>query len=136
MSLVVPDPFARIAALKNCPVCRKPVSPDEAACARCGMLVHKPSHATFPMAVKWIALWEFARANRWHSWVDEEAFWRDLVCDVVRGGRSGFARPNPFGLSMSAPIEQCLPLVIPWAAAWRAASTPFTREQFPVPKIA
>ena len=137
MSAVVrSDPIARIAALKNCPVCRTPVSAEEAACGRCGLLVHRPSHTTFPPAVKWFALWEYARANRWHEWVSEEELWRDLVCDIVRGGRAGFARPNPFGLSTAAPIEQCLPLVIPWATAWRAANAPFTRAQFPVPTTA
>jgi hypothetical protein len=55
----IADPIARFAALKNCPVCQAPVTPEEAACARCGMLVHRPSHTTFPMSVKWFALWEY-----------------------------------------------------------------------------
>jgi hypothetical protein len=129
-SLVVSDPIARIGQLKNCPVCERPVSLEEAACAKCGVLVHPPSHADFPPAVKWFALWEYARANRWHSWVSEQELWTNLVREIVNGSRSGFSRPNPFGLPTSAPIEQCLPLVIPIATAWRAANAPFTQQQF------
>jgi hypothetical protein len=114
-------------------VCTRAVSPEEAVCAHCGVLVHKPAHDRWPAAVKWFALWEYARSTRWHSWVSEQELWTFLVCQIVNGSRSGFARPNPFGLTTSAPIERCLPLVAPIATAWRAAGAPFTQQQFVPP---
>lgn len=126
---VAPESFDRFAQMKVCPVCRTPVSPDEAACARCGLLVHKPRHEDFPPAVKWFAAWEAARAH-WHPWISEQEFWERLVCSCVNGRRNGFSQPNPFGISISAPIERCLPLVVPIALGWRAAGAPFEREQF------
>jgi hypothetical protein len=100
------------------------------------MLVHKPPHNEWPAAVKWYALWDLARSTRWHPWVHEQQFWEGLVCPIVNGSRAGFNRPNRFALSTSAPIEICLPVVIPIAQAWRAANTPFTREPFQLPKSA
>jgi len=139
-SLAVADPIARVAALKNCPVCSArgtsvPVSPEEVACGRCGFVVHRPPHTSWPMAVKWFALWEYARANRFQLRPEQQA-WELLVCDIVNGSRAGFALPNPFGLATNAPIERCLQLVIPIALAWREAGAPFAREQFRLPQSA
>jgi hypothetical protein len=134
-SLVVLDPIARFAALKSCQICGRAVSPEEAACGVCGVLVHSPAHTSWPAAVKWFAAWEAARSH-WHPWITEQAFFERIVCLCVNGERTGTAHPNPFGLTTSATIEQCLPLVIPLATGWRAANTPFDREQFTLPKPA
>jgi hypothetical protein len=133
---VVAPELARFGQIKVCPVCRtQPVTPEERACPKCGLLVHKPRHEDFHPAVKWFAVWDLVRANRWHRWVDENVFWTDLVRDVVNGTRTG-SRPNPFGLSTSAPIEVCLPIVTRLALPWREAGAPFTREQFVPPPTA
>lgn len=141
MSIAVADPIARIASLKNCPVCSSqgtsvPVSADEIACARCGFVVHQPPHTDWPAAVKWFAVWEFARVHRFQLRPEQQA-WELLVRDLVNGTRAGSSHPNPFlPLTMSSSIQQCLPVVIPWALSWRSAGAPMEPTQFPYPKSA